>query len=488
MGNIALDEANNRIYMVDNNGNTTIRVYSYRDLHHLNESLELVTTVDIEAINVQFSNMDALTSLGDGINYYTFSNSNIVHATLGTAGDWSTVSVSSFATAWTPVPATGTLTFGSRSALQYHNGYLYTGSQRINTVGDIYYFTRGTSDFYMNVENIGTVASPDWRPSQGYLYPEPTAGTRVSEMARHPITGQWWAHCQSSGADTFKTFPFGVAATESIEVSTVAGLTSAAVIRGMQFNETGSLLLILQEDSSGILERAFYVMGMAETLPDLYWPEVSILLDMEDTTTPTDKSGYGHTVALVGTASLSTSEFKFNTQSLSIPNANTQGLSIDPGSGMELEFGTGDFTIEFWFKRASTYAANAYILDFRPASTNGAYITLYFTIAESVRFYTNSADRISGAVTISASVFTHIALCRASGTTRLFINGAQDGADYIDATSYLKGSSIRVGHSNFGSLPSAYGWMDSLRITSGIARYTSDFTPGIHPMPQEGQE
>jgi hypothetical protein len=139
-------------------------------------------------------------------------------------------------------------------------------------------------------------------------------------------------------------------------------------------------------------------------------------------------------------------------------------------SSANYQFGTGDFTIEFWVY-LNTVASNQILYDNRV--TAGLYPTIYMSTS-TIKYYTNSADQITGG-TLATGQWYYIALCRASGSTRLFVNGTQSGSTYTDANNYLVGT-LTVGSD--GAAPGSYlnGYIDDLRVTK-YARYTTTFTP-----------
>jgi hypothetical protein len=185
----------------------------------------------------------------------------------------------------------------------------------------------------------------------------------------------------------------------------------------------------------------------------------------------------------VGNAQISTAQSKFGGASMLFDGS---GDRLYGPSNQNFNFGTGDFTIEFWVNPISQgghgSSNNDCLIDFRPGS-NGVYGTLYiFSNGTGVYWYVNSANRITGGA-ISNSVWTHIALCRASGSTRLFLNGTQSGSTYTDSNNYLV-SPIMIGEFNDGTGGGNFnGYIDDLRITKGYARYTANFTPPTAPFP-----
>jgi len=110
---------------------------------------------------------------------------------------------------------------------------------------------------------------------------------------------------------------------------------------------------------------------------------------------------------------------------------------------------------------------------------------IYYSGNNGIRYYTNSVDRITG-LALSASTWYHIAVCRSSGSTRMFVNGVQSGATYTDSNNY--GASAPLGLGTYWAAGSPFttstlnGYIDDLRITKA-ARYTANFTPPTAALP-----
>lgn len=205
---------------------------------------------------------------------------------------------------------------------------------------------------------------------------------------------------------------------------------------------------------------------------DPYWNNVVLAMHMDDTGLTDVK---GHTVTLTGNAARSSAQSKFGGYSAYLDGS---GDLVAVASSSDFAFGTGDFTIEFFYRQSA--AGNPYLIDCRPnSSTNGAYVTVYLT-GGTVVFFTNSAARITSSA-VSLNTWYHVALCRSGTSTRMFIEGAQVGTTYTDTTNYVT-CPVNIAASG-NVLYTLTGFIDDLRITKGVARYKANFTPPTAAFP-----
>jgi hypothetical protein len=183
---------------------------------------------------------------------------------------------------------------------------------------------------------------------------------------------------------------------------------------------------------------------------------------------------------LTGGAKIS-SFSKFGNGSLSL-GAVAADYAYIAGTNQALNLGTADFTVELWVYLNATTAQS--LVDYRPTSVNGVYFTLDIAAGGAPILYVSSANRIAGTA-ISAGVWTHIAVVRSSGVTKLYQNGTQTGSSYTDANNYLLVANRPVfGANSFGSpTGDLNGYIDELRITPGKARYLANFTPPTAALP-----
>ena len=173
------------------------------------------------------------------------------------------------------------------------------------------------------------------------------------------------------------------------------------------------------------------------------------------------------TVYVNGGAKLSTGIKKFGSSSLALDGV---GDYISLASQPDFAFGAADFTLEAWiYPTVTTYHS---IFDFRSVSIEEA-IYLGINLSDQVYLYVNGAVPITTAA-ISLNVWTHVAVVRSSGTTKIYINGTQSGSSWADITNYGTTKPLRIG-AWYNALYGFNGYIDDVRITKGVARYTATF-------------
>ena len=213
---------------------------------------------------------------------------------------------------------------------------------------------------------------------------------------------------------------------------------------------------------------------------DPYFAFNSLLLHGNGTngsTVITDSSGSPKTVTAVGNAQISTAQSKFGGSSI-LFDGNGDLLRI--ASNSQLQFGLGDFTLELWTYLTARGNGFGSYFDFRTANVFQVNVLLSFLDTfqggtnATLKFFVDGSTRILGG-DIPLASWVHIALCRSSGSTRLFINGSQTGSSYADSNSYVS-DLARIG-GNISEDSFINGYIDDLRITKGVARYTANFTP-----------
>jgi hypothetical protein len=65
--------------------------------------------------------------------------------------------------------------------------------------------------------------------------------------------------------------------------------------------------------------------------------------------------------------------------------------------------------------------------------------------------------------------------------TKIYINGTNDGTGTV-STNFNQTEIMYIGANRIGATPMK-GYMDDIRITKGVARYTTNFTPPTAAFP-----
>jgi hypothetical protein len=223
---------------------------------------------------------------------------------------------------------------------------------------------------------------------------------------------------------------------------------------------------------------------------------VSLLLHGDGangSTTITDSSPSPKTATVVGDAQISTAQSKFSGSSIVFDKVADR---VTYAADNAFAFGTGDFAIEAWIysRDVSSFSVRGWIQTstitggLQAGYVNGIVIAqgangsavaanggLFVAIAGANYFGSSGAQ-----VVLFANQWQHIAVTRSGTTCRAFVDGIQVGTR--ESSANLTGSNLVVG----GYFDTGFlfdGYIDDLRITKGVARYTANFTPPTAPFP-----
>ena len=193
-----------------------------------------------------------------------------------------------------------------------------------------------------------------------------------------------------------------------------------------------------------------------------------------------DSGDTGHIVSTVGTAQTSSAQKKFGNASLLL-DGNSDYLTAPDHA--DWNFGTGDFTIDCWI-RFNTLTTGRYdICSQADASDNYWEFRIYYLATGStveLRVEPGTTINIYAAYdNFVTDVWYHLMITRSGNDFRIFVNGTQIGSTQTNSNSMPDiASDLRIGVYK-GSVTTYYfdGYIDEFRISKGIARETSDFTP-----------
>lgn len=159
---------------------------------------------------------------------------------------------------------------------------------------------------------------------------------------------------------------------------------------------------------------------------------------------------------------------KFGSSSLQLDGVEDY---IGVSSNNDFGFGTGDFTVET-FIYLNSLAGTQHVFDFRAGAVSDVAPVVYIANGGQIRYYTNSADRITGSTLLTGQWY-HVALSRTSGVTKLFVNGTQVGSNYVDTNDYGVAKPLIIG-ARYDGANLASAQLDEFRVST-VSRYSSNF-------------
>lgn len=191
----------------------------------------------------------------------------------------------------------------------------------------------------------------------------------------------------------------------------------------------------------------------------------------------------------VGGVTVNTSTKKFGTGSLYFNGSSY--LKTPANQKLDLAYNsTNDFTIECWVNTTDT--AGDIVSAFNTASPYKGYLFgIGFVTAGKLSFY-SATETLSQSFSSTASVndgaWHHVAVSRKDGELRFYIDGVLDSTHGIYINPFFSGQEIYIGADHNTSIVRYFtGYIDDLRITNGVARYTSSsFTAPTSELPDSG--
>lgn len=284
-------------------------------------------------------------------------------------------------------------------------------------------------------------------------------------------TNNWWV----LGRNTAGGYANGTAA-----YSTDGGASWIPFAQDLYFK---AYVMELQDYSeSTIKSQGDYSLkgfGIAYNTYDSYTKLVSHFDGADAATAYTDPIAGAHT--FYGNAQLSTAQKKFGSASLYL-DGSSGTYTLLPAS-TNLDFGTGNFTIDLWMRPASGFTSTLYRFCSRnlsyPFDTEG-WTWGFRDYSGSIKMnfaYDNSGvvDTYSNAISITADTWYHVAIVRSGTTLTYYLNGTACGTATVSVSLSPSTMDLAVGK-NYANSERFNGYIDGLRV-SNYARWTSNFTP-----------
>lgn len=225
---------------------------------------------------------------------------------------------------------------------------------------------------------------------------------------------------------------------------------------------------------AGGMMMANYKPAVSAGATDPHWSSVQLLIlggGSNGSTTIVDRSANNYSFTNTGSVSYSTTQTKFASTSLAFSGSNNLVLATTTNLQMP-----GDFTWEAWVYPTSLPGFSVMI------GTSAIYGRVL--ISQNAGLYWES-DNGAAPLAVSSgyppsgswtlNTWQHIALTRSGSSWRFFKDGTQQGTTKTASFTPETTQNLEFG-SAYGGSNRFTGYMEGIRFTKGVARYTANFT------------
>lgn len=201
--------------------------------------------------------------------------------------------------------------------------------------------------------------------------------------------------------------------------------------------------------------------------------------DAATTFTDSNLGGSAHTWTANGNAQIDTAQSKFGGASGLFDGT---GDDVTTPDHADYTLGTGAFTGDAWVRPA---ADGSLLYCFGQAHTtladaNSAWYVAR-TAANKIAFNVvegTTVTTVTGTTNVIAGAWYHVAVVRTGNTLKLFVNGVQEGGDTAFSGTINNSTAVlAIGAAGAFASNRWNGWIDEFRLSVGVARWTTAFTP-----------
>ena len=149
--------------------------------------------------------------------------------------------------------------------------------------------------------------------------------------------------------------------------------------------------------------------------------------------------------------------------------------------------GSSDFTFEAWLHPTDVsttkiilvrYALSQIPVVYGIVIVSGKLQFFYNTAYQGSSWNSGAGTRVNSISSIPVNEWTHVAVVRESGILKIYFNGVLDVSSTATTAFYDTSTELYLGgHPNDSTANSFSGYMDCVRFTNNVARYSGTFTP-----------
>jgi hypothetical protein len=194
-----------------------------------------------------------------------------------------------------------------------------------------------------------------------------------------------------------------------------------------------------------------------------------------------------HNLSLENGTNISTAQAKFGNSSLYFDGTTDTATVI---GSENVNFGTANFTVEGWIRPASFSGYKPNIISKWTNGSRGWAVRLVASGSGFVMRFTFSTQgsndyNLDATTVLAFDTWHHFAFVQNSNTVTCYSNGTANGTISC-STIFASTNPIILG--DWDTNQADYnGYIDDIRVTTGVARYTSNFTAPAEPFADKGQ-
>lgn len=298
-----------------------------------------------------------------------------------------------------------------------------------------------------------------------------TTGYKVTSTNK-VITNQWNYCAVSRSGTSLNTFINGVSGTAVTDSTNIADNTATVGVAG---TPTGTFLYTGYSCDLRIRKGSAITSSTVPTAPLTAITNTSLLTNF--TNAGIIDNAMMNDLETVGNAQISTTQSKFGGSSMYFDG--TGDWLLVPSS-QNFNMGTGDWTVECWAYASANTARGLFQITtgHLNATATGIGIGVSTNSGNPWRVYHGTTATDTG-TNIVTSTWIHVAFVRSGSSVKLYLDGTSvyTATDSSNLSSY---TFLTIGAWYDSNYP-WNGYIDDLRITKGVARYTANFTAPTAP-------
>ena len=351
-------------------------------------------------------------------------------------------------------------------------GWFYTTAALVQYGRNLFAQTVSGTTYLLCTLSDGTANNP---PANKVQFSTQTMGALSGATTFAQNTWNHFAVVRNSG--TVTVYLNGVGGTPVASTDNFTNTTYVPTIGNWTHDSTNQTF-VGHLSNFRITKSAVYTSNFTpSTAPLTNIANTSLLANMSNAGIP--DLAMQNNLETVGNAQVSTSVKKYGTGSLAFDGT---GDWLTMPSSQSVAFGTGDFTVEFWYYTSTTSGWRGLITTQSSDGEANTFRLLLVNGNTGIRLKVATTD-LDFTQTLTANAWNHVALVKSSGVYSLYYNGTKNGTTHSNSTS-LNAKPMTIAANLVDGTEPFTGYIDDLRI-SKIARYTANFTPPAAALPRK---